>query len=87
MDKDPEGVVSNFSYKKQHFLTLRQFREFYFKISFVNVDVVELNDFWSKAKVEVKGVNLFVVFWLEGDKVVAFTTNSLDKKKTWKKKL
>jgi hypothetical protein len=54
---------------------------YYFKISFVKVDVVELNDFWSKANVEVKGVNLLVVFLLDEGTVVAFTIKSLDKKK------
>ena len=86
MDKDPKGVVCDFSYKKQHFWTFYDCR-YYFKISFVKVEVVELNDFWSKENVEVKGVNLLVVFLLDGDTVVAFTIKSLDKKKIWKKKL
>lgn len=60
---------------------------YYLRICFVKVDVVELNDFWSKANVEVKGVNLLVVLLLDGDTVAAFTIKSLDKKKIWKKKL
>jgi len=90
MDKEPKRVVCDFSYKKQHFLTFYghvYIHLYYFKICFVKFDVVELNDFWSKANVEVKGVNLLVVLLLDGDTVAAFTIKSLDKKKIWKKKL